>query len=71
MNLYAFLLEKKSHKDGNVYYYFFPGPQGLSREWPQRERLLGAVCGSEDDSFGGLGSENGEQESIIPWGPQS
>lgn len=63
MNLYAFLLEKKSRRDGNVYYYFFPGPQGLSREWLQREQILGTVCESEDDSFGGCVQKMGSREA--------
>lgn len=27
---------------GDIYYCSFPGPQGLTREWPQRERLPAA-----------------------------
>lgn len=30
---------------GNVYYCFFPGPQGLTREWLQGKRL--PVAGSD------------------------
>lgn len=62
---------------GNVYYCFFPGPQGLTAEWLQGERLPVAVS---DMVVGqsitalvseSLGSEDGEQESLIPRGPQS
>ena len=62
---------------GNVYYCFFPGPQGLTREWPHREQLPVAgsdmVVGQRITALvsGSLGSENGEQESLIPRGPQS
>lgn len=58
---------------GNIYYCFFPGPQGLTGEWLQRERLPVAgsdmVVGQKMTAL--VSAEDGEQESIIPRGPQS
>lgn len=62
---------------GNVYYCFFPGPQGLTREWLQGKRLPVAgsdtVVGRRITALvgGHLGSENREEESWTPQGPQS